>query len=284
MTEAWRSNAMHWCDVCKCWLNDTKAAKAHHEQGMGHKANLARKLRDMARKAEDEKRQKVQVANSLSRIEEQAQAKFQEDKKSAAAAAAAEVAAAEARSGVWVWDPTCSYYYNEPHRWYYDPQTQWYYGGEPDPEWSQAPPIPDYALFGTARHEGGPLPQPAPTAPDSKPAASRAQSSAATGPEGVTTTTITRVIALPSHPLAGVGGHATPSMGRVGAAKQTGRQDGSQPAHTAALAGDKRKREAGDGGSGAAPQVSAAEAAALAKREAARQRVAQRTAQNFGFV
>ncbi|GFH12360.1 predicted protein [Haematococcus lacustris] len=45
MTEAWRSNAMHWCDVCKCWLNDTKAAKAHHEQGMGHKANLARTSR-----------------------------------------------------------------------------------------------------------------------------------------------------------------------------------------------------------------------------------------------
>jgi hypothetical protein len=40
--QAWKSNKMHWCDVCKCWLNDTKAAIAHHEQGMGHKANLAR--------------------------------------------------------------------------------------------------------------------------------------------------------------------------------------------------------------------------------------------------
>lgn len=41
-SQFWKSNKMHWCDVCKCWLNDTKAAKSHHEQGMGHKANLAR--------------------------------------------------------------------------------------------------------------------------------------------------------------------------------------------------------------------------------------------------
>lgn len=42
LPQAWRSHKMHWCDVCKCWLNDTKAAIAHHEAGMGHKANLAR--------------------------------------------------------------------------------------------------------------------------------------------------------------------------------------------------------------------------------------------------
>lgn len=40
--QAWKSHKMHWCDVCRCWLNDTKAAIAHHEAGMGHTANLQR--------------------------------------------------------------------------------------------------------------------------------------------------------------------------------------------------------------------------------------------------
>lgn len=31
---------MYWCDVCKCWLNDTKAARLNHERGAGHQAKL----------------------------------------------------------------------------------------------------------------------------------------------------------------------------------------------------------------------------------------------------
>jgi hypothetical protein len=38
----WKSNAMHWCDLCKCWMNDTKAAKLNHERGAKHQENLAR--------------------------------------------------------------------------------------------------------------------------------------------------------------------------------------------------------------------------------------------------
>lgn len=41
-TQFWKSNPMHWCDVCKCWMNDSKAARQNHERGMGHKANLER--------------------------------------------------------------------------------------------------------------------------------------------------------------------------------------------------------------------------------------------------
>ena len=33
---------MYWCDLCKCWLNDTKAAKLNHERGSKHQENLAR--------------------------------------------------------------------------------------------------------------------------------------------------------------------------------------------------------------------------------------------------
>lgn len=40
MTEAWRSNPMHWCDVCRCWLQDNRASRLHHERGARHVANL----------------------------------------------------------------------------------------------------------------------------------------------------------------------------------------------------------------------------------------------------
>jgi len=48
------------------------------------------------------------------------------------------------------------------HRWYYDPKTQWYYGGEPEPTWLKLPPLPDHAMFGVAKHLGGPVSQPSP--------------------------------------------------------------------------------------------------------------------------
>ena len=33
---------MYWCELCKCWMNDTKAAKLNHERGAKHQENLAR--------------------------------------------------------------------------------------------------------------------------------------------------------------------------------------------------------------------------------------------------
>jgi hypothetical protein len=46
MTEAWRSNPMHWCEVCKCWMADNRASRLHHERGAKHVANL--QLRELA--------------------------------------------------------------------------------------------------------------------------------------------------------------------------------------------------------------------------------------------
>lgn len=40
MTEAWRSNPMHWCEVCKCWMADNRASRLHHERGARHLGNL----------------------------------------------------------------------------------------------------------------------------------------------------------------------------------------------------------------------------------------------------
>lgn len=114
-----------------------------------------------------------------------------------------------------------------PHRWYYDPKTQWYYGGEPAPAWSQTPPLPASALFGTAPHTGGPVPlgHGPGTAPD--PSGSGA---AAAAPPGVfEKKTVTRAVVVPKHPASDIGGYQAPKTGRVGGGMGAGER-GAVPA------------------------------------------------------
>jgi len=33
---------MHWCDLCKCWMNDSTKARLNHERGSKHQENLAK--------------------------------------------------------------------------------------------------------------------------------------------------------------------------------------------------------------------------------------------------
>lgn len=73
------------------------------------------------------------------------------------------------------------------------------------------------------------------------------------------------------HPLAGLGGHSIPQSGAVGAARGVG----AAGAHAA-----KRKRDEPERLS---KPKSKEEANALARREAARARVEQRTLKNFGL-
>lgn len=42
LLQYWVSNKMHWCELCRCWMNDTKAALANHERGTQHQAALAK--------------------------------------------------------------------------------------------------------------------------------------------------------------------------------------------------------------------------------------------------
>ncbi|KAG2436091.1 hypothetical protein HYH02_011602 [Chlamydomonas schloesseri] len=293
MTEYWKSNAMYWCDVCKCWLNDTKAARLNHERGAGHQAKLEKKLLDMHKKAERDAKAKEVNEIAMSKIEAAAKKQYEQDKKAAEAALAAE-------AGQWTWDKASGYYYNETHRWYYDPKTQWYYGGEPAPSWSQSPPLPASALFGTAPHIGGPVPlgHGPGTAPGADAAGAGAAPGAAAGgsgraaaaPPGVfEKKVVTRTLAVPKHPVSDIGGYQAPTTGRVGGAMGAGIVL-EEPS-----AGAKRKREeeaavkaagskAAAGKAGKAAAISKEEAEALARREAARQRVAQRTAAGFGYV
>ena len=304
----WKSNARHWCDVCRCWMADTKQAIQHHERGMGHQGNVQRKLREMTRKSDQEKRDTANLNASMAKIEAAANKQYLEDLMS--------TSLTSVTAGTWKWDAPSSFYYNAVHDAYYDPKSH-YYGIKG--EWKLNPPLPEVAKFGTAAHEGGPVaiaPSKASstqaTAGQGGPSKNRpglltsasatallahrgvgASGSTALPGHGSSVTNVkgmggieslrtkTTTLSLPSHPLASIGGHSGPTMGRVGAAK--GLTDLSSDSKR------KREEEGQKGGKGAttttpAAPMSAEEAAAHARREAARQRVALRTAQGYGFA
>eukprot|EP00882_Tetradesmus_deserticola_P019632 GHRQ01021146.1.p1 GENE.GHRQ01021146.1~~GHRQ01021146.1.p1 ORF type:complete len:187 (-),score=75.85 GHRQ01021146.1:271-831(-) len=126
-------------------------------------------------------------------------------------------------------------------RWYFDVKTRYYYGGDPV-SWTQQPSIPSAALFGVAPFEGGDAATQAAAqaaaaaaaashqgsatagaAGGSKPGAGGGAAAAAAAGQGVRV--VKKVVQLPSHPLAGVGGHAMPVSGRIGGAKGVGIAD-----------------------------------------------------------
>jgi U1 zinc finger len=79
MTDYWVSQGKHWCDMCKCWMNDTPSARANHEKGSGHKMNVQRKLREMRLKAESEKKEEADTKKQLDHIELAAERAYQKD-------------------------------------------------------------------------------------------------------------------------------------------------------------------------------------------------------------
>jgi len=119
-------------------------------------------------------------------------------------------------------------YYHQPLRWYYDHKTSWYYGGEPL-AWTQTPSMPSAALFGTASHEGGPAAGTGSASVqqgnrNSTGAAAAAAAAAAAGPA---VKVVRKVVQLPAHPQAAIGGHQMPVEGRIGGAKGVGASQGA---------------------------------------------------------
>lgn len=105
-------------------------------------------------------------------------------------------------------------------------------------------------MFGVAPHEGGDAPQQsAAAAPSSRAAAGPASTSsrghstaantaAATAAVPPGAKVVKKVVALPAHPQAAVGGHQMPVAGRIGGAKGVGSSNG-------AAADDHKVRQAG---------------------------------------
>lgn len=263
MTEFWKSNPNHWCEYCKVWLKDTTQSRAVHERGVKHQENVARKLSDMRKKADDDKRHESEMASTMGKIEAQAQRRFEEDQR-------AEQEHRRRALGTWELKMETGYHYNAVHRYYRDPTTGMYYGGDP-PEWTSVPDIPNEARYEVM---AGTVPPAAPARAAPAAAAAAPASSTGRGPAAPRTGLVaagSRAVA--SHPLASVGGHQMPDVGRIGGAKGVGLVQQRKSAEDAA----KRKRDAGG------KPVSKEEEEARARREAARLRVEQRTMASFGL-
>ncbi|KAL3138161.1 hypothetical protein ABBQ38_005388 [Trebouxia sp. C0009 RCD-2024] len=246
---------MFWCDYCKVWMNDNPATKATHENGLKHKDMVARKLRQMRQKQDQEKRDLVESQRSMSSIEAAAQRQYQADLK------AAEESKRQ-RLGEWVKDEGSGYHYNAAHRWYYDTATSMYYGGEPA-TWTKVPDLPD-----DAKYEAMAAPA-AVTGPGGQDMGPSTSGRLAGAPQGV------KRKSTAAHPLTDIGGYKMPTTGRIGGAKGIG----------ASAAGvTKRKGQPTTvTASKSSKPVSKEEADAIAAREAAKRRVQQRTLSTFGL-
>jgi len=326
--EIYRPDQMHWCDICKCWLQNKEQAKLNHERGANHQENLARKLRSMEKDAAYKRIQEERTQKSLEIIENRAQRQFARDK-----------AEAKKAMGTWTWDSESSLYYQETYRWYFDEKTQYYYGGDP-PEWIQEPPtssLPREARFPSAATSTTAAAAAAVVSSSSLAASTNngGSISIVSSSSNSDSTNLAKVQVGPAaavkkyaHPMMNLGGYQAPLTGKIGGAKGTGAiqsenekititigggisnatstflaslatnatssTSSSNSSHSssssttakrkldegAALSDSKKaKGQGGGGGKG----VDKAEAEALARREAARRRVEERTKAAFGF-
>ena len=55
MTEYWVSQARHWCEYCKIYINGSKSSIAFHEQGRKHKEIVELFLKDMRKRNRERK-------------------------------------------------------------------------------------------------------------------------------------------------------------------------------------------------------------------------------------
>ena len=143
-----------------------------------------------------------------------------------------------------------------------------YYGGDP-PAWTTTPAIPADARYeslsaATAAAAAGPS--------KSAPVPSFQQQQQPIG----------KRIEKSAHPLSGIGGFRLPATGTVGGARGVGVVGGGVSKPTSALTAAKKSTTAAKAATSGKP-MSQEEKEAIAKREAARARVAARNAAQFGM-
>ncbi|KRY70447.1 Ligand-gated ion channel 50 [Trichinella pseudospiralis] len=81
MTEYWKSVPKKYCDLCKCFYYDNKPSVQKHEQGARHKANVAMKLRQVARQGRLRLKEASDTKKVILSMEEEALNSYSKDVK-----------------------------------------------------------------------------------------------------------------------------------------------------------------------------------------------------------
>ncbi|MBW0516390.1 hypothetical protein O181_056105 [Austropuccinia psidii MF-1] len=72
MTEYWVSQKSYFCKYCDIYIRDDKPSRAQHENGLRHKGNLERYIREIYKKEERTKKERADEATQILKINEAA--------------------------------------------------------------------------------------------------------------------------------------------------------------------------------------------------------------------
>lgn len=69
MSEYWVSRKKWTCKYCNVTINDDVPSRQHHENGLRHKGNVERSLKEAYRKSERERKDEREAKREMERIE-----------------------------------------------------------------------------------------------------------------------------------------------------------------------------------------------------------------------
>ena len=79
MTEYWVSQARHWCEYCKIFINGSKPSIAFHENGRKHKEIVELFMKDMRKRGRERRHEEQEVSRELQKIERDAMRQYMKD-------------------------------------------------------------------------------------------------------------------------------------------------------------------------------------------------------------
>ncbi|KXS15788.1 hypothetical protein M427DRAFT_56354 [Gonapodya prolifera JEL478] len=79
MTEFWVSQQRFWCKYCAVWIADNKEQRTQHENGLKHKGNKERFLRNVEKRERHSQIEEAKTKKMLERIDQEAQSQFESD-------------------------------------------------------------------------------------------------------------------------------------------------------------------------------------------------------------
>uniref|UniRef100_A0A5S6QC12 Matrin-type domain-containing protein n=1 Tax=Trichuris muris TaxID=70415 RepID=A0A5S6QC12_TRIMR len=85
MTDVWLSVGKKYCEICKCWYYNNAISANRHQMGGRHKANVAKKLRELGQKSREASIAERERHSMLVQMEMGARAAMKAEEKSAAA-------------------------------------------------------------------------------------------------------------------------------------------------------------------------------------------------------